>query len=124
MKLMNEEVLAHGEEEETVFDENQLLDKLGGDRDFYNEIIRDFVEDAERILSELEQAIAANDREKAERSAHSLKGSSANIGATALSRASLRVEKAVRERRMGAAGKLLCGMKDQFEKLKAALAEE
>jgi signal transduction histidine kinase/CheY-like chemotaxis protein/HPt (histidine-containing phosphotransfer) domain-containing protein len=51
-----------------------------------------FVDDSAQQLAALEVALAASDRETARRCAHSLKSSSANVGATDLSRVSARVE--------------------------------
>jgi len=109
-------------ETESIFDENFLLERIGGNRDFYEEILRSFIEDTERLLSELKGYLESGEREKAERHAHSIKGAAANIGATPLSRASLRVEKAARERRMGAAEKLFSDMNREFDRLREVLS--
>jgi HPt (histidine-containing phosphotransfer) domain-containing protein len=121
---MPKEKLSGNTIEETVFDESYLLEKVGGDRDFYIEILKDFVVDSEKHLSDLKQAISDKETHEAERLAHSLKGSSGNIGATALSRAALRVEKASREKRLGAAEKLLPDIRTEFDRLKKELPLE
>ncbi len=49
-----------------------------------SQLIDDFLADESRLLTELREAVAAGDRETAERLAHSLKGSAATLGADRL----------------------------------------
>lgn len=63
-----------------------------GSKGLVKRILGMFVDDSAQQLTALEAALAANDRETARRCAHSLKSSSANVGATDLSRVSARVE--------------------------------
>jgi histidine phosphotransfer protein HptB len=56
-----------------------------GDNDeFLREIAGIFLEDTPQRIAELEQSLAAGDTPKFTRAAHSIKGSSANLGAMAL----------------------------------------
>lgn len=52
--------------------------------EFLREIAGIFLEDTPLRIAELEQSLAANDVSKFTRAAHSIKGSSANLGAMAL----------------------------------------
>ncbi|TMN18084.1 hybrid sensor histidine kinase/response regulator [Pseudoxanthomonas sp. X-1] len=63
-------------------------------------IIQVFLEDAPRLIAELEAASTAPDLEAMRAAAHSLKSSSANLGAMALSAAAKRVELGAREARL------------------------
>jgi len=56
-----------------------------GDNDeFLREIIGIFLEDTPLRIAELDTSLAASDKERFTRAAHSIKGSSANLGALAL----------------------------------------
>jgi HPt (histidine-containing phosphotransfer) domain-containing protein len=75
------------------FDMDAALGRVGGDLDLLKEIARIFLDDCPRSLTELRDAAASNDCVVVERSAHALKGASANFGAARLVVAALRIEK-------------------------------
>jgi len=64
--------------------------------DEFNDLIRVFLEDAEKHVDEIKLAIEASDLSAIEKSAHTLKGSSSNIGALGLSSACDNMVKACR----------------------------
>jgi signal transduction histidine kinase/CheY-like chemotaxis protein len=59
----------------------QVLARVGGDRQLLAEISRLFVDDAPRHLEKIQQAIAARDADALRRAAHALKGAAANFEA-------------------------------------------
>jgi HPt (histidine-containing phosphotransfer) domain-containing protein len=63
---------------------DRLLDITGGDPGFVDELIDTYLEDAEAQLAALRQAARDGDTVSLERPAHSLKSSSATVGAMAL----------------------------------------
>jgi HPt (histidine-containing phosphotransfer) domain-containing protein len=67
-----------------VFDRTQAREATGGDDDLLREIIGIFLEDFPRMLEDLERALGAGDADAVRRAAHTLKGSVAVLGATAL----------------------------------------
>lgn len=80
----------------SVLDES-ILDELAefaGDE--MHRIVRLFLEDAPSLLRTLEQAAAGPDLARMQEAAHTLKSSSANIGAMALSATAKRIEMAAR----------------------------
>jgi signal transduction histidine kinase/CheY-like chemotaxis protein len=64
------------------------LSELGDDPTWLDEILIRFLEDSRARLSSLRQAIQRDEAEKVEEIAHTLKGSSANIGAEAMAQLS------------------------------------
>ncbi|TAA11926.1 sensor histidine kinase [Pseudoxanthomonas winnipegensis] len=76
---------------------DELVEFTGPDT---SRIIQVFLEDAPRLIAELEAASAAPDLEAMRAAAHSLKSSSANLGALALSAAAKRIELGAREARL------------------------
>lgn len=77
-----------------LLDMNEAIDNLGGDTDLYREIVGVFLGDAPAQLSAVETALAAGDFPTARRGAHTLKGTSAAIGATRLRAAAFALESA------------------------------
>ena len=63
-----------------------ILDGLEGlgDEEFLGQLFNLFVQDAGKIIEELEEACRRNDHEQVRRSSHTLKGSAASIGAARL----------------------------------------
>jgi HPt (histidine-containing phosphotransfer) domain-containing protein len=71
-----------------VLDESVLVELLAsveGDRDFVVDLIEAYLADGVAHLGSVRQAVAAGDAEALVRPAHTLKSSSATVGATALS---------------------------------------
>ena len=64
-----------------------LLEITGDDLEFVDELIDTYLEDAAAQIAAMTAAAAANDAAAMERPAHTLKSSSANVGAIALSEA-------------------------------------
>jgi two-component system sensor histidine kinase/response regulator len=67
-----------------------------GNQTLYLSLLRKFVDGQADLVERLEQALADGDRPGAERMAHSLKGSAAQIGANAVAEPAARLEAAVR----------------------------
>lgn len=63
---------------------DRLLDLAGGDAEFVDELIDTYLEDAPDQLVAMETAASAGALDDLVRPAHTLKSSSANMGATAL----------------------------------------
>ena len=60
---------------------------MGEDADaFIAEIVGMFIENAPKLIEQMEQSLTANDNKTFIRSAHTLKSNSATVGATALSK--------------------------------------
>lgn len=80
------------EQQEPVLDESVLLDLLGGDKDAFTKITRDFIDDAPRLVEAFRQAVQSADAPLARRHAHTLKGAAANIGAKAVGKIARQAE--------------------------------
>ncbi len=62
-----------------------LLDTIGGDTELLGELAQDFLDVADEQLAALEEAVNSGEAGMAREAAHSLKGSSATLGANRLS---------------------------------------
>jgi HPt (histidine-containing phosphotransfer) domain-containing protein len=87
----------------------QSLKELGGDEDpgLFVEVVDLFLGDAETKLHDLSRALASGDVKLLERTAHTLKSSSANVGALRLSRLCLEIEMLGRAARTDGAQELV-----------------
>jgi len=90
----------------------KALDRMGGDRDLLNELIRDFITEGIREIETIEKALSQGDMETAQRKFHSMKSAAANIGAEGFSNEVGKLESIL------AGGKLLKPEESQFVELK------
>lgn len=89
--------------------------------EFLREIAGIFFEDTPQRLAELDQSLAAGDLPTFTRAAHSIKGSSSNLGALALRAAAEKLEHQARTQGLAEAGPLLKELKTEFERAQAEL---
>ncbi|MBL9210388.1 MAG: Hpt domain-containing protein [Opitutaceae bacterium] len=93
-----------------------------GDNDeFLREIIGIFLEDTPQRLDELEQSRAAGDVTRFARAAHSIKGSSSNLGAIALRAAAEKLEHQARSEGLDGITPHATAVRAEYERAAAAL---
>jgi two-component system, sensor histidine kinase and response regulator len=106
------------------FDRTALLERLGGDEEGCKEIIALFIKDAPEQIRSLEDAIRRGNIAMAQRQAHTLKGSSGNIGAVGLQKVAFQMEDACKEGNLEEAANLLRMTKVQFDKLRQIIGSQ
>ena len=104
-----------------TFDESLLQESLMGDLELTRSICQSFVQEATRQISALQEACERADAPAIARYAHSLKGSSANLGAPALQETAGLMEQQAREEQALQAAVHLPELLERFAALKAAL---
>ena len=93
-----------------------------GDHDeFLREIACIFLEDTPLRITELTQGLAAGDVSKFTRAAHSIKGSAANLGATALRAVAEKLEHQSRKEGLEAVAPLVAEIKVEFSRAEGEL---
>jgi two-component system, sensor histidine kinase and response regulator len=97
------------------------LDRLGGDRELYYELVDVFKTEYPGIEAEMRHAIEGSDARALERSAHTLKGSSANLGAVGVSDTSLELEKMARSGDLQGVGEQFKHLQQEVERLYSEL---
>lgn len=80
-----------------------------------NSIIDSYIDNATSLMQDLRKAITGNDIDEATRAAHSLKSSSANVGATKLSSLCAEIESFGRSQNMDAVLELIDSAVDEFD---------
>lgn len=89
--------------------------------EFLREIRDIFVEDTPKRIDELESSLRTEDLGKFTRAAHSIKGSSANLGALMLRAAAERLEHHSRHQGFADAAPMIAEIKVEFERARTEL---
>ncbi len=98
-----------------------LLSLDDGQGDALAEIVAEYLTLGDEGYAELLRLRGERDRNAFERTAHTLKGASANVGATGLADVCASLELCAREAQLDDAGELLEQFEAQFERVRAAL---
>jgi len=97
---------------------DELREVLGGEVD---KIIAVYLEDAPRLIAQLERAAVSNDPIALRVAAHTLKSSSANVGATTLSEAARDLEHGARDGTLSQPANAVARIVGEFAQVRAAL---
>jgi HPt (histidine-containing phosphotransfer) domain-containing protein len=93
----------------------------GDNGEFLREIVGIYIEDTPKRLADLRAALAAGDVASFTRAAHTIKGSSANVGAQVLKGIAERLEIVSRKDGLGAVSGQIADCEEEFERVKAEL---
>jgi len=105
----------------SVWDRNELLDRVGGDEEFLTEVVRTFLEDAPTRFDELRKAFSRGDEVAARLHSHALKGAAASIGAGAFRDMAKAIEDATAGGQLERAKDLMARLHEEFQRLKPLL---
>ena len=97
-----------------VVDISRIRETSDGDTEFELELIEMYLDDAQSHVDRLEAAVDAGDIAAIKQGSHTLKGSSANIGAIRMQEASFELEKCGRDGDAAAAVGLVAPLKEAF----------
>jgi len=107
-----------------VFDRVACLDRLGGDENLLQRIIKVFLDDAQLQINKLTEALAVSDPTQVSRLAHKLNGAAGSIGANALRQLAINLEAAAREQATEPLAAWVAPLRQTFEALKRVLERE
>ncbi len=93
------------------------LDRFGGDKKFFKEMLQEFLEYAPKQLEKLAQAIERGDAKVVEREAHSIKGAAGNLGAKVLADLALQLEILGRTGNLTGAKEIIRKVRTEFDQL-------
>ena len=110
------EILRNGTNPLVLLDD--LREVLGSEVD---KIITLYLEDAPRLIAQLERAVVGNDPIALRVAAHTLKSSSANVGATTLSEAARDLEHGARDGTLTQPATAVARIVGEFAQVRAAL---
>ena len=98
-----------------------LLEMVGGDTEFFAEMVDTFFEDSPELLAAAQAALAAGDTPTLRRAAHSLKSNAANFGAMELSQRCKALEELAKSGALDRAPELLDQVTAEYTMAEAAL---
>jgi PAS domain S-box-containing protein len=107
-----------------ILDRMELLERLGGDKEFLKEVLNIFLQDAPGRILSLREAISKNDARGIRFQAHTLKGSCANVGARALKEDARQIEVAGENSDLNRAKDLLPLLQKDFEDFQRVTVRE
>ena len=107
-----------------VFDRESFLRRVMGDEELAAVVLDGFRDDLPRLLARLDEALKTGDSEKAMLAAHTIKGSSANVGAEALRKAATLVEDAARKRELESIRTHMVSLAREYARLTEVLCHE
>ena len=93
----------------------------GDNGEFLREIIGIYIEDTPKRIADLKACLASGDTQAFTRAAHTIKGSSANVGAQALKGIAERLELISRKDGLGAVAPLVADCEAEFARAAAEL---
>ena len=93
----------HAERRLASIDRVELMERLGGDRALFDDVIAIFLDDCPRRLAAIKTAVDMGDAKHIEETAHVLKGAAGNLSATRLFEAAQTLERIGVKGRLGAA---------------------
>lgn len=91
--------------------------------EFLREIVAIYLEDTPLRIAELEQSLATADRSKFTRAAHSIKGSSANLGAMSVRAVAEQLEHQSSKQGLDDVAALLVALKSEFARAQTEFAK-
>lgn len=109
--------------ENDIIDYSSVLERIGGDKEFLNELIQIYMEDFDSTFNSLVQAVSSQDFTSIQELGHSLKGSSANLSLIQLREKASQVEIAGVDQNLELAQQGTSGLKTEYERFKAFIAE-
>jgi HPt (histidine-containing phosphotransfer) domain-containing protein len=105
-----------------LLDRTVAMARVGGDVELLKEIAVLFLEEYPRVLVDLHNAVEAGDAKSVERTAHGLKGSVANFGASAVVDAAFELEQLGRAQKLDDVSSALTALELSLAALHVELA--
>ncbi len=98
------------------------LDRVEGDRELLDELLRLFIEGSAAAMQEMRQALNERDAHRLDRLAHTIKGSSGSLGANRASEAALVLEMRARSGALENAGDLIDALQAELDRVLPEMA--
>jgi CheY-like chemotaxis protein len=83
--------------DQAILDAQGAVERMGGKKQIYVKVLKNFAPEYGKAAERIRRCLAAGDIKNAERTAHSIKGVAATIGAVRMSRISFELEESIRD---------------------------
>jgi PAS domain S-box-containing protein len=112
------------EDTTSIFDRQALINRLMGDEELVREVIGTYLHEIPSMFEQLKFSLGNGDAKTSERLVHTIKGSSANLGAEALRGVAAGLEKFTKSGELETVTANLGNLEKEFERLKPLLQKE
>ncbi len=112
------------EDNRSIFDREALFNRLMGDEELIRDVIATYIQEIPSLVSQLRTSLANGDVKTSERLVHTIKGSSANLGAEALRGVAANLEKFTKSGELDPVKAGIGSLEKEFERLKPFLQKE
>ena len=109
--------------ERLVFDRREMLDRLGGDVEFLEDVLEVFLDESPKMMDATRGAVHDGDARRVERSAHTLKGALMNIAAEPAAELAARLETLGREESLDDCPRVLAALETAIAMLERTLRD-
>jgi HPt (histidine-containing phosphotransfer) domain-containing protein len=106
------------------FDREEMLERLGGDKELLVDVVGVFLEECPRMLQEIEDAFGSKDVDLLRRAAHSMKGACLNLSAGPAAEEAKQLELLAAESRLDGTEHALERLRVAVERLQRVLSEQ
>jgi HPt (histidine-containing phosphotransfer) domain-containing protein len=107
-----------------ILDLTYLAEAANGDLDFVNEILGDYLVEMVKYLSCMEAQLRDSDLQPLLRSAHTIKGASANVGATRVRETAAKLEAQAKKGSIEGGGSLIALLNQEVLRVKELVERE
>jgi HPt (histidine-containing phosphotransfer) domain-containing protein len=104
-------------EDDRVFNQAELMERLMDDRELARAVVAAFLSDIPEQIRRMHTFLTDGDAPAAERQAHTIKGAAANIAAPALRGVALEIEKLAGSGDLAAAAQRMLRLENEYERL-------
>ncbi|MBA4393679.1 MAG: hypothetical protein C0407_09020 [Desulfobacca sp.] len=111
------------EEIKAVFNEEELMERLMGDKDLAQLVLTGFLEDIPIQIQKLRGQLEEGQSLGVGKQAHTIKGAAANVGANSLREVAFELEQAGKEEKVDQLPGMVARLEDEFRRVKSALGK-
>lgn len=112
-----------GTGDKLVFDREEMLDRLGGDVEFLDDVLAVFLDESPKMMEAARGAVHDGDARRVERSAHTLKGALMNVAAEPAAALAARLETLGREQCLDECPRVLAALETAIARLEQTLRD-
>lgn len=106
--------LAEEDSSVPVFDQDELLQRLGGRKELLQRFVGIFRKNADGYIASMQESLQKSDTEQVRFHAHAIKGAAANIGASRMNRLSAIIEEIAKQGSLEGVETLVAQLVDEF----------
>lgn len=104
-----------------VWNQAEMLSRLGGDDELFTEIVNEFIRDMEKQIGNLKKFVAHNDQSGIFRQLHNMKGTVSNVNGVAMLESIEWFQSAAAAKEPIDFYRMVCHLESRFAELKAEM---